>query len=85
MIIRKKNIPNKKSSTSSSQNVSSKSSGKRNVIKKEDVAILDVEKARNTNETIEEAIQGAKDMIAERISDNSDTRKALRQSGGQFY
>ena len=29
--------------------------------------------------SIEEAIQGAKDIIAERISDNSDTRKALRE------
>ena len=64
MIIRKKNIPNKKTSTSSTQEVSAKS-GKRNVIKKEDVVILDVEKARNTNETIEQAIQSKPQELPE--------------------
>ena len=76
MIIRKKNIPNKKSSTSSSQNVSSKSSSKRNVIKKEDVAILDVEKARNTNETIEEAIQSKpQELPSQKISEEEEFEK----------
>ena len=37
---------------------------------------VDTEKGVNSTE---EAIQGAKDIIAERISDNSDTRKALRE------
>ena len=41
MIIRKKNIPNKKTSTSSTQEVSAKS-GKRNVIKKEDVPATNI-------------------------------------------
>jgi len=45
MIIRKKNIPNKKSTSSNSAKVVQKGS----VIKKEDI-ILDVEKAKNSNE-----------------------------------
>ena len=49
MIIRKKNIPNKKTTTSSTN------TKKGSVIKKEDV-ILDVENAKNTNETKEAII-----------------------------
>ena len=76
MIIRKKNIPNKKSSTSSTQEGSTKSSTKRNVIKKEDVAILDVEKARNTNETIEQAIQSKpQELPAQKAEEYEDFEK----------
>lgn len=51
MIIRKKNIPNKKSSSSNIAQTSKKGS----VIKKEDL-ILDVQNAKNTNETKEEIL-----------------------------
>ena len=64
MIIRKKNIPNKKTTSSPASNVK-----KGSVIKKEDV-ILDVEKTKNTNETREEVVAPQKtETKAEDIED----------------
>lgn len=44
----------------------------------EDLAIPFVDEEKGVK-SVEEAIQGAKDIIAERISDDSETRKALRE------
>ena len=77
MIIRKKNIQNKKNSTTSSQEVSTRTSTKRNVIKKEDVAILDVESAKNTNETLEKAVQSKPQELPapQKISEEEEFEK----------
>ncbi len=64
MIIRKKNIPNKKTTSSNTSNVKRGS-----VIKKEDV-ILDVENTKNTNEKKQEAVAPQKTQTkAEDIED----------------
>ena len=64
MIIRKKNIPNKKTTSSNTTNIK-----KGSVIKKEDV-ILDVEKTKNTNEAKIETVAPQKtETKAEEIED----------------
>jgi len=79
MIIRKKNIPNKKSTSSNSAKVVQKGS----VIKKEDI-ILDVEKAKNSNEANQAPVLKNIESKAEVKADEFDDFEKIDISSIEF-